>query len=560
MSWIPRIDTEFQGYRLESLIGHGGMSIVYRAEHLALGRTVALKLLSPQLSEEEGFRERFTRESRLAASLDHPNIIPIYEAGEADGVFYIAMRFVAGSDLKSLLKREGQLDLHRTHALIGPVASALTAAHSRGLVHRDVKPANILVDSRDGADEAPHAYLSDFGVAKHTSSKALTKTGMFVGTADYAAPEQIEGKPIDGRADVYALGCVVYECLTGMRAYDKDSDVALMYAHLLEAPPSVSEKRPDLPPGIDDVIAKAMAKSKDDRYASARELAAAVRAVADGERQGTGAPSGPPAAAETVLAGTPSPPSEAPSDPAAASEPAATAAATGGGIAPEAQREPPAVDDARPGPGRRSQRQVVLTAIVAAAAALAAALAVFLVTRDDDTAATTPPATTPPTTTATPTGGELTLEQLVARPLFAGCSAQAPSPGADETAACVPPPDASGFSPDRWEISSYPNANALRTAYQQQRSRHRRGKPTDVGRCDGAAWGGEGPWAHGPDKPGGRRFCYFDGNDAVIVWTHEKLGQNTHKDILVTAREGGSDHAGLFGWWRFWHHRIGKAG
>src|SRR5262245_2725034 len=232
------------------------MSIVYRAQHLSLERTVALKLLAPQLSEDEAFRERFLRESRMAAALDHPNVIPIFEAGEADGVFFIAMRYVEGLDLKTVLKREGPLPLDRTASIISQVGNALGAAHAKGLVHRDVKPANILIASGYGPEETDHVYLSDFGVVKHGASRPLTQTGMLVGTAEYASPEQIEGKELHGRADVYALGCVLYECLTGDPAYDKDSEVALMYAHLLEPPPVASEKRPDLRPEIDAVVAK----------------------------------------------------------------------------------------------------------------------------------------------------------------------------------------------------------------------------------------------------------------------------------------------------------------
>ena len=278
MSWIPRIGAEFAGYRLDALLGHGGMSIVYRAQHIVLERNVALKLLSPQLSEDESFRERFMRESRLAARLDHPNIIPIYEASESDDVFFIAMRYVEGADLRKLLK-DGPVDPKRLTAIIDQTANALTVAHAGGLVHRDVKPANILIDPGSGRDGSDHVYLSDFGVAKQTAAPGITTSGTFVGTVDYASPEQIEGKPLDGRADVYSLGCVIYECLTGSSAFDKDSEVAVMYAHLLEPPPAVTVKRPDLPAEIDDVIATAMAKSKDERYETPKQLAAALSRV-----------------------------------------------------------------------------------------------------------------------------------------------------------------------------------------------------------------------------------------------------------------------------------------
>jgi serine/threonine protein kinase len=275
-SWIPKIGDEFAGYRLEEMIGHGGMSIVYRARHLVLERSVALKLLAPELSDDPAFQERFIRESRLAAGLDHPNVIPIYEAGEENGVFYIAMRYVPGSNLKALLQRNGPLDRATTISVIGQIASALNAAHEQGLVHRDVKPANVLILEGAGADDSDHVYLSDFGIAKQQASN-VTRTGMFIGTAEYASPEQIEGKDLDGRSDVYSLGCVLYQCLTGNPAYEKDSEVALIYAHLLEAAPSTRIARPELSPAIDGVIAKAMAKKPEDRYATARDLSAAVR-------------------------------------------------------------------------------------------------------------------------------------------------------------------------------------------------------------------------------------------------------------------------------------------
>jgi hypothetical protein len=273
------VGTEVAGYRVASFIGRGGMAVVYRAEDLRLGRNVALKLLAPELSKNEKFQQRFMRESRLAASIDHPNIIPIYEAGEVGGLLYIVMRYVEGSDLKQVIQREGQLDPGRVSRLLRQVAGALDAAHGRGLVHRDVKPGNILLASGAGPEDEDHVYLTDFGLTKRSSSlSGLTVTGHFLGTIDYVAPEQITGNPVDARTDVYALGCVLYESLTGTVPFQRDDDAALLWAHLVEAPPSLLEHRPELPEGLDDVIARAMAKAPDDRYATCRELAAAVQA------------------------------------------------------------------------------------------------------------------------------------------------------------------------------------------------------------------------------------------------------------------------------------------
>jgi serine/threonine protein kinase len=309
---LPRIGTDFAGYRIDSLIGRGGMSVVYRAENPRLGNMLALKLLAPELANDEVFRERFVRESRLAAGLNHPNIIPIYDAGAHDGVLYIAMRYVEGSDLKAMIRGRGPLPPNVAVAVLTQVARALDAAHARGLVHRDVKPANILVE-RSGDDEGAHAYLADFGLMKHPGSRSgLTATGQFMGTIDYVAPEQIEGKHVDARTDVYSLGCVLYECLTGRVPFVKDADVAIMWAHVNEAPERVSSLRPDLPRGIDDVIARGLAKSPDDRYASCSEmLAAAAAALAAREEtrvRPTPAPVPPPITEETRPAAAPHPP------------------------------------------------------------------------------------------------------------------------------------------------------------------------------------------------------------------------------------------------------------
>src|SRR5438445_3065868 len=268
-----RIGPELGGYLIEEPLGRGGMSVVYRAEHVRLGRSAALKLLVPGVGEAD-FAGRFLRESQLAASLDHPNIVPIYDAGEEDGLLYIAMACVDGSDLKSLIAEDGKLPVRRALRIVGQIGSALDAAHARGLVHRDVKPANILVGAED------RAYLSDFGVVKELASGGTTRTGSFVGTIEYCAPEQIEGKPVDARADEYALACVLYECLTGTPPFHRPSEVAVLNAHLHATPPRLTKAAPGLPSELEHVISKALSKSPLDRYATPGDLIAAARTAA----------------------------------------------------------------------------------------------------------------------------------------------------------------------------------------------------------------------------------------------------------------------------------------
>jgi len=272
-----RAGSVLSGYRLEQQVGRGGFAVVFRALDERLGRPVALKILSPALaSSSPEFRRRFIAESRAAATVDDPHIIPVYEAGEADGVLFIAMRYVAGGDLRQVLEREGALAPDRAADFVSPVASALDAAHSAGLVHRDVKPGNILVDARAGRPD--HVYLADFGLSKAGSpSVRLTRTGMFLGTVAYMAPEQIEGREVDGRTDQYALACSAFELLSGVVPFERDQDMAVIYAHLSLPPPSLASRRPDLPSAADDVLARAMAKVPQDRYPSCREFADALR-------------------------------------------------------------------------------------------------------------------------------------------------------------------------------------------------------------------------------------------------------------------------------------------
>ena len=266
------IGTDFVGYRVEERIGRGGMGVVYRAHDLRLKRTVALKLVSPELASEDRFRARFARESELAMSLEHPNVVPIHDAGDVDGRLYLAMRLVDGTDLRALLRAERALEPARALAICRQVAHALDSAHVKGLVHRDVKPSNVLLDENE------HVYLADFGLSRRLDEHGVQAgEGRSVGTPAYLAPEQIEGGGlVDGRADVYSLGCLLFECLTGQEPFPRSSRLAVAWAHLEAEPPRASALNSELPSEIDDVIGKAMAKDPDDRYWTCATLIAAV--------------------------------------------------------------------------------------------------------------------------------------------------------------------------------------------------------------------------------------------------------------------------------------------
>jgi hypothetical protein len=268
------------GFRIEKVIGEGAMGTVYLAEDTRRGGTVALKVLTPELARDDRFRQRFVRESLLAGSLNHPHVVPTLASGEEDGVLYLAMAYIDGVDLRTLL-RQGPLEVERALTIVGEVAEALDAAHAAGLVHRDVKPGNILVA---GTPEGEHAYICDFGLARHVSSvSSLTGDRGFVGTIDYVPPEQIEGGSIDGRADVYSLGCVLFECLAGSRPFDRESELSVVFAHLNEPPPRISDVRTGLPEEFNQVFATALAKTPDDRYSTCGELVRAARAALRGK-------------------------------------------------------------------------------------------------------------------------------------------------------------------------------------------------------------------------------------------------------------------------------------
>ena len=288
------VGSQVAGYQIERQIGRGGMAVVYRAFDPRLGRSVALKILAPELANDAAFRERFNREMRAAAAVDHPHIIPVYDAGEASGSLFIAMRYVAGQDLRTLLDREGALSPSRVTRIVSQVASALDEAHSRGMVHRDVKPGNMLIGTVAGSGQPDHVYLSDFGLSKQSlSTSNLTATGQFLGTLDYMAPEQVEGRPIDGRADLYALACSAFEMLAGRPPFKREESVAVLLAQVSAPTPSLRALRPELPPAVDQVMARAMAKAPGDRYQSCTAFADALReacGLGAGEAEAAGRP------------------------------------------------------------------------------------------------------------------------------------------------------------------------------------------------------------------------------------------------------------------------------
>jgi hypothetical protein len=359
----PATGTVVAGYRIVAPVSRGGMGVVYRAEEVGLGgRPVALKLLSPALAGDPAFRERFLREMRVAAAIDHPNIVPVYRAGEERDRLYIAMRYVDALDLRRVLQAAGRLTASRTMVILEQVARALDAAHARGLVHRDVKPGNILLVPPATDEEAEHVYLVDFGLARLASDDlSISGAGLFLGTPRYAAPEQVTGQPVDGRTDGYSLGCVLYECLTGRPPFPAGSNEAVLVAHLEAAPPRVTADQPGLPPAIDRVVQRAMAKAKQDRFTSCRELVAAARGVL------TPAPTAGPMPTR-ILPPTPPAPSPAPARP--APSPAAAQ-----GHPPGAPQVHPAVDLVAyqpPGrPARRARMALWVAMVVAVASALA---------------------------------------------------------------------------------------------------------------------------------------------------------------------------------------------
>jgi hypothetical protein len=604
MSDDARIDATVAGYRIQSLIGRGGMSIVYLAEHVQLGRQVALKLLAPSLSADPEFRERFAHESRRAAEVDHPNVVPIFDAGEAEGQLFIAMRYIEGCDLKNLIRREGRLGIERTLLILEQAADGLDAAHERNLIHRDVKPANILV-----AEPSGHVYLTDFGVVKHTATQGLTKTGFFLGTVGYAAPEQIEGLPVDARTDGYALGCVLYECLAGQAPFERDRELAVMHAHLVQPPPVLPTALPALPKGLDAVIAKAMAKSKDERYATCGDVVAAARQAAL-ERKTSSISAG--ASAVTVPAAPEAggvrglPPTAIEADePSLASMPPA---------APPAPATPPAPAEPRPRTrpsrtgalARRRRRGPSLPIIVAIAllVAVTSGSVAYLATRAShsshpgSTLAAHVRAASGIATSATTTGAtsrkatgarRLDISQrrlrnsipTLIRP-SCGSVPQATDKLAGAVAAFACDYHDPSFGRILLRVDRLDNRLDVLAAYGHFGTRNaklhglqlnpRRPDRATTGGCNSTSWRGEGPWYRtNPNTsahPNGRYVCYqltqsrcdlatttkpviAEKTCSVIVWT------DYSDKMVVTAEQPAREQARLAAFFSHWIHPRG---
>ena len=371
----------FAGCRVEAVAGRGGMGVVFRATQLALARPVALKVIAPEWVADEGYRERFQREAQLTASIDHPNVIPVYEAGELDGRLYLMMRWVEGTDLRALLSDSGCLSPKRAIRLLRPVASALAVAHRRGLVHRDIKPANVLIPHEEDEHE-DHVYLTDFGIARLTDGESITRTGLFVGTVDYMAPERLQGGKGDAASDIYSFGCMLFEVLTGHVPFERPSNVAKIFAHVSDPIPSAAEAVAEVPVELDAIITKAMAKRPQDRYGSAGELVVALENAL--QKLGTAERSAPLTAAPPDATRPPAPTTAADRIAAAVTEPTEPAVTKPAATKPQPSRTAAAPTAPSPppigGPGHRpTKRTPRRSPIVWLAPIAALAVAGFLV-------------------------------------------------------------------------------------------------------------------------------------------------------------------------------------
>jgi hypothetical protein len=553
MPELPMVGDEFAGYRLRAVVGRGGMSVVYQAENPRLSNAIALKVLAPELATNDVFRARFLEESRIAASLNHPNVIPIYDTGPCDGLLYIAMRYVAGTDMRALLKKQAPIPPADAIFLVGQAARALDAAHRKGLVHRDVKPGNLLIER--GVDGDPdHVYLSDFGITKYAlSHSGLTKTGEFLGTIDYIAPEQIQETLVDGRADQYSLGCVLYECLTGRVPFPKERDAAIIWAHVEEMPQLPSALQPELPAGIDDVFSRVMAKKPADRYASCREFVEEARAS-------LGSMAAAPGHGETVDAIRPQYGATSPSDVIRQQEPAGPPVAAGG----------PGRDERTPGPRgprTRTRGRWRWVAALVALALIAAGTGVFLVTRGNPGSKGHSMAM-PPSNTAHAMPGALDKALALANvsPLSKG---ELPPSTCHQQSATMVTCSNPALPIDAAAFRVYPSLAALYTAYVAKIQSVAPGPfRANFGNCNETDASGEVSWNHSffhstayslaqsssgmlnPEtQAAGRVFCTLsNAGEEYLVWT-----QNAGR---LLAWASGGPHSDVLAWWAGVHHDI----
>ena len=563
---MPRVGSDFASYRIQGVLGRGGMSVVFRADNMRLGNEVALKVLSADLSENDAFRERFVRESRLAASINHPNIIPIYDAGEEDGLLYIAMRFVAGADLKTLIRQEGPLSMRRSAELIAQVARGLERrAPARARSTATSSPRTSCSGGWRRRDRRPRATSPTSASMKHQSSRSgLTDTGQFLGTVDYVAPEQVEGRQTDHRADVYSLGCVLYECLTGSVPYPtRERRRGALRArpghrspyHRPAARPDVGDRR-DLRPG-DGEAPRAPLRQRGRPLRDLSELAGAHRYSSERPSRVTTEPTIPPG--QTSRYG------ESPGDVVRVAQPVAQepppgppgdSGGGGGGAPPRAPR------------GRPS------TLVIALVVALAAALGViaFQLTTGGDSGSSSGPGTTasPSGTTAPPTGGTGTtapiggpvqagdLRLAMPKNLLAQCTNVPPAGAALASLSCSAPSN----SAITYDVSMYPDTAAVQAVFKTLLASQ--GIKTNTNGCTKRNWNGERAWTHPTGSLGGHVACYLDANgDSVIMWSHMSKNdknappQPDHRDILGIARQHTQLPGELLTFWKFWSGASG---
>ncbi|SEO72202.1 serine/threonine-protein kinase [Trujillonella endophytica] len=519
--------TQFGPYRVLGVLGRGGMGQVLRAHDAEHQRDVALKLLPAQWATDEHYRERFRREAQIAARLNEPHVVPIHRYGEIDGQLFLDMRLVEGEDLGSLLARSGPLDPARATDLVGQVGRALDAAHAGGLVHRDVKPSNVLLVGRaDGADLAgsaageDFAYLADFGIARvadEGTGPGLTGTGLAIGSTEYMAPERFSRESLDGRADVYSLACVFFELLTGRRPFAPGDPMGLMYAHLHEEPPAPSSLRPGLPAALDAVVLRGLAKDRERRWPTAGAMAAAARAAL----AGSGVPVPRPDGDRTAV--TPLPGDD--DRPATRQQPVAGAPPTVVG----------AVVPGAPAPRRRNPLPWVVVALLTAAALALAVLAVVLDRRadtvEDDVEAT----------------ADRLLTQALPGDLTAGdCTVQQPGEGELRRLLC-PDGDADSDVPEgTYRVHADDGAERALQAEVEENGLRRLEDTFDCGSGD-TPQGWLRLTESGGDAEVGSLACYVDEEgDAVLTWTWDDLGSSG----IVELRGGGeSGLSTLRSWW-----------